>query len=76
MTPETKLDHGQKHILQLVARDKDSEGWTPVSSVLMPHLRTGIPAELLELENAGDEGAGRARLTPEGQSVLNAMAWL
>lgn len=47
MPTETKLDAGQKHILRLVARDADSEGWATVSSVLLPHLRTSMHAEFL-----------------------------
>jgi len=76
MPTETKLDAGQKHILKLIARDADGEGWTPVSSQIFPLLQTTFPAALFELESVGDEGRGRARLTSVGQSVLDAMAWL
>lgn len=71
-----ELDGGQRHILRLIARDADGEGWCPVSSQLLPVIKKGMPVELVDLESVGDDGRDRARLTPEGQSVINAMAWL
>ena len=71
-----ELDGGQRHILRLIARDANKEGWCPVSSQLFPVLKKSMPIELVEIEPDGDEGRGRARLTAEGKSVINAMAWL
>ena len=69
-----KLDNGQKHILRLIARDCDDEGWTAVSEALYPHLSKNMPSELVEFEKL--EIGGRARLTEEGHNVINAMKWL
>jgi hypothetical protein len=69
-----KLNHGQKHILKLIDRDKDDEGWTHVSEALCPHIDSGIPKDLIELEI--NEDGGRARLTTEGQALIDSLAWL
>jgi hypothetical protein len=69
-----KLNQGQKHILKLIDRDKDDEGWTRVSKVLCPHIDSDIPKDLIELEIK--ENGGRARLTTEGQAVIDSLAWL
>ena len=66
-----KLNYGQKHILELIARDKNPDGWASVSSVLYPHLCKTLPSELVTLEPVGD--AGRVRLTKAGQEVVDAM---
>ena len=71
-----ELDGGQRHILRLIARDADTEGWCPVSSQLLPVLKKSMPVELIELESVGDAGRGRARLTAEGETIITAMAWL
>jgi hypothetical protein len=71
-----KLDAGQKHILRLVKRDADSEGWATVSKTLMPLIKRGTPEELLDIEYVGDTGAGRARLTTLGETIITAMTWL
>ena len=69
-----KLDIQHKHILKLINRDKDFEGWAKVSEALYPHLSQNIPKELAEFEKL-DVG-GRARLTYQGQNVVDAMSWL
>ena len=71
-----KLDYGEKHILSLIARDRDQNGWAQVSSVLYPHLCKTLPTELVMLEPVGD--AGRVKLTQEGEAVVSAMkfGWL
>lgn len=71
----TKLDAGQKHFLNLILKDADAEGWTKVSKAVMP-LMLKMPFELVEVESAGEDGNGRARLTDEGHDVLSAMAWV
>ena len=75
MSEETKLDHGQKHLLRLVARDAGTDGWTPVSAPVFPLIEK-VPQALIDLERIGDEGRGRVRLTAEGSGVISAMAWL
>lgn len=74
MSKQQKLDSGEKHFMRLIDRDKKDDGWTPVSRALYP-LVAAMPRELIELEKL-DNGTGRVRLTPEGQSILDAMAWL
>jgi hypothetical protein len=69
-----KLEIQHKHILKLIARDCDEEGWAAVSETLYPYLSKNIPAELAKFEKLST--GGRARLTEEGQNVINAMEWL
>lgn len=76
MSDHTKLDAGQKHLLRLVRKGADAEGWAPVSAMVYPHAVKILPPELATTEPVGDEGRGRARLTPAGESLLDAMEWL
>jgi hypothetical protein len=69
-----KLDHGQKHVLRLIDRDKKSDGWTTISAQLFPAISTSLPAELATFEATAD--GGRARLTDLGFNILEAMLWL
>jgi len=69
-----KLNHAQKHILRLIDRDKDDGGWVRVSQAIYPHIDSNIPKDLIELETNKD--GGRARLTTEGQAVIDSLAWL
>ena len=72
----TKLDSGQKHFLRLIAKEQQNpDGWCKVSHVLYPLVQKTMPSELVE-HHPAEDGRGRARLTPAGQSVLDAMAWL
>lgn len=72
------LDSGQKHILKLIARDRDGEGWAKVSPQIFPFLeKEFVPRELVELQRTSESGGGgRVRLTPTGENVVEAMAWL
>lgn len=70
-----KLNAGQKHMLGLVAKGADAEGWAPVSAQVMKVIKL-VPSELVTIENVGVEGRGRAKLTEEGASLLAAMEWL
>jgi hypothetical protein len=70
-----KLNPGQKHMLQLVVKGADADGWAPVSAPVMKIIKL-VPSELVTIENVGDEGRGRARLTATGESLLAAMEWL
>lgn len=79
---QQKLDAGQKNILSLIRKGADADGWAPVSKAVAPMFGApkppwrGIPNELCEFELVGNTGAGRARLTEEGNNLLNAMKWL
>ena len=66
-----KLTTGQKHLLRLIVRDADKEGWASVSKVVFPLIEQ-LPSRLVEL-NTGER---KARLTRKGQSLISAMAWL
>jgi len=69
-----KLDAGQKHMLKIIHRDADDDGWTEVSKHLFPVLSENMPTELIIFEKLQD--GGRAKLTDEGNNVVSAMAWL
>ena len=69
-----KLEAQHKHIIKLIDRDSDIDGWAPVSDVLYPHLSQNLPSELVIFD--GEAGGYRARLTDEGQNIIKAMAWL
>lgn len=70
-----KLTQGQKHMLGLVAKGANAEGWAPVSASVMKIIRL-VPSGLVTIEAVGDEGRGRAKLTVTGASLLAAMEWL
>ena len=70
----SKLEHQHKHVMSLIRRDADKDGWTTVSEKLYPVLSGAIPSELAEFEET--ENGCRARLTEEGNNVLDAMKWL
>lgn len=71
-----KLDAGQKNLLRLVRKGANADGWAPVSAIVYPHAKKVLPPELATLEPVGTDGRGRARLTTDGESLLDAMEWL
>ena len=75
MNTKTTLNPGQKHLLTLVNKGADADGWAPVSAPVFPLVKS-LPSELVELEPIGDDGRGRARLTAAGNGLLDAMMWL
>lgn len=70
------LDAGQKHMLKLIDRDKNSAGWTLVSDVLYPHLVKNMPSELVEFCGISLVGSYNVKLTTDGQNIIKAMEWL
>ncbi len=58
----------QKHLLKLAHQGRDSDGWSPVSSIVMP-LLADLPSELVTVEKFED-GSGRAKLTDDGRAVI------
>lgn len=80
MSNTKKLSPGHKNILSLIRKGEKDDGWAPVSKVVAPLFTDksipggAMPEELCEFEPVGD--GGRARLTPQGREVLDAMAWL
>lgn len=69
-----KLEPEHQHIMNLIQRDREDSGWVTVSETLYPVLSENMPDELVEFELT--DNGGRARLTQEGENVLNAMQWL
>jgi len=63
------LTASEKHLLRLVIKDKKADGWTPVSKPIMGLMRP-LPSALVDVEDVGSEGRGRARLTKLGEDVL------
>lgn len=80
MSTDKKLSSGHKHILTLIRKGAKEDGWAPVSKVVAPLFIDksipggAMPVELCEFEPVGD--GGRARLTPLGHNILDAMAFL
>ena len=70
----TKLDIQHKHVLKLIARDCNADGWAKVSKTLFKMLSENIPSELVKFEEL--DNGGRAQLTKEGQGVVDALVWL
>lgn len=77
-----KLSSGHRNMLGLVRKGAGADGWAPVSKPIA-RLFTDtafpggpVPARLCEFEHVGEDGRGRARLTDEGNAVLDAMVWL
>ena len=73
MPMQTKLDAQQKHILNLIKRGADADGWVEVSEQLFPVLLKKMPKELFLFEKTVD--GYRGRLTEEGNNVASAMTW-
>lgn len=75
---EPKLNAGQKNILRLIRNGQKEDGWAPVSKFVAPLFTDDhpqkMPATLCEFESVGE--GGRARLTPLGNSLVDAMAYL
>lgn len=70
-----KLNAGEKHFIRLIAKNQQEQGgWASVSKQVYPIVQK-MPPELVEHEPQ-EGGGGRARLTPRGDSVLDAMNWL
>ncbi len=63
------LDGNHKHLMRLIRKDRDATGWAKVSSVVWPFVQS-LPKELVTLHDNGD-GSGKARLTHDGETVLD-----
>ena len=69
----SELKRGEMRLLMLVRQGKGSDGWTPVSSMLMPLVRE-LPPELVVIETLTWRDptiGGRVMLTSAGETVLN-----
>ncbi len=63
-----KLDAGNKRLLSLVRRGKQSDGWTPVSKMVFP-LVDALPKQLVETKQT--EFGPFAKLTQDGEAVVD-----
>lgn len=68
-----KLTEGEKHFLRLIVKGGKEDGWAPCSVACWPLVKA-MPFGLVECEPFGEKY--RARLTAQGQSILDAMEWL
>lgn len=77
-----KLSASEMHVLKLIRKEADANGWATVSKVCATLFSEGtpwgiIPRALCEFESIdGGDGRGRARLTVAGNALLDSMAWL
>ncbi len=77
-TLRRKLDDGEKHMLRLIRKDQNAEGWAKVSEAVWP-VAVMLPSELVELRSTvnldgGVKVSNRAiRLTDAGNAVVD---WL
>lgn len=70
-----KLNPAQRHILRLMAKDRDKTGWTKVSPSIFKQISEAIPPELA-IFRMDDKGEAKACLTEKGQAIVDAMEWL
>lgn len=63
-----KLSHGEEHLLRLIQKEEDVDGWAKVSKQVWP-LVEKLPSQLCELR--ATEDGGFARLTHDGITILN-----
>jgi hypothetical protein len=54
-------------LMRLVERDREPNGWTPVSNMVLPQMKI-VPDELIETRITPD--GGYVRLTQKGHTVL------
>lgn len=66
----TQLDAGNKHLLRLIRKGQDADGWSSVSKILWPVV-SKLPPQLVELRPHGKSGS--VRLTQAGNTILD---WL
>ena len=64
-----KIDPGHRHLMLLMTRDADQDGWAKVSAAVAG-LVEQIPGDLIEFQPL-ENGGGKARLTDQGKTVLN-----
>ncbi len=62
-----KLDSGNKHLLRLILKGKNKEGWAKVSDILWP-IVSKLPTQLVEFNADGNQKF--VRLTHDGEVVL------
>lgn len=62
-----RLSTGDRHLLRLVNKGKQDDGWAPVSSVVLPLIQE-LPEELRELKE--NDGHHFVRLTEKGEAVV------
>ena len=63
------LNMGQKHLLRLIKKGRGEDGWTKVSPMVLPLMKT-VP-EALAVTESTEEGWGRAKLTEAGENIID-----
>lgn len=61
------LNAGQRHLLRLVEKDADADGWTPVSEIVWP-LVHALPDDLVEKVKLGT--GGKCRLRDQARAII------
>lgn len=69
-----KLNHGQIHIMKLLKRDCDKDGWTPIGDKLYPHIRQSIPPEFVIFKN--DDSRWFGKLTEKGNNFIEFLNYI
>jgi hypothetical protein len=64
----SKLHSKDRHLLTLIRKDRNAEGWAKVSAVVWPLVQT-LPGELVDLKESED--GGFVKLTDDGETVLD-----
>ena len=72
MTTPRKLESGEIHLLKTIVKDKNEDGWSLTSRVVLSLVRK-LPQELVEVHERPH--LSYVRLTPKGQQVYDAMAY-
>ena len=65
---DMQLSHGEKHLLRLIQKGTDADGWAKVSKHVWP-LVEKLPTQLCELR--ATEDGGFIKLTHDGKTVLD-----
>lgn len=68
-----KLTDNEMHLLRLVRRGQNDNGWAKVSKAVFPLVNT-LPRRLVEVQS--DDKTAMVKLTAEGNSLLDALEWL
>lgn len=74
-TGKKKLSSNELHIMKLIKRDAEKDGWTVISTTLYKIVASSLPAELSEFKQ-NEDGSGYGRLTAEGLLVLETLEWV
>ena len=72
MTTPRKLESGEIHLIKIIVKDKNEDGWSMTDRVTLSLVRK-LPQELVEVHERPHYSY--VRLTTKGQQVFDAMAY-